>query len=132
MDPRRRVNIVRQPRREWLEVLRTNKARLILQSTLSRFLGRTFKLETTEWRNLQATTFWPQKSPQKRGQFGSKTVKFSPVQSQSGKRLPIVEDSLETGTQRDTPRKRGAGDAIRTRDIFLGKEVLYQLSYTRD
>ena len=25
----------------------------------------------------------------------------------------------------------GAGDAIRTRDIFLGKEVLYQLSYTR-
>jgi hypothetical protein len=24
-----------------------------------------------------------------------------------------------------------AGDAIRTRDIFLGKEVLYQLSYTR-
>ncbi len=27
--------------------------------------------------------------------------------------------------------KNGAGDAIRTRDIFLGKEVLYQLSYTR-
>ena len=27
--------------------------------------------------------------------------------------------------------KGGAGDAIRTRDIFLGKEVLYQLSYTR-
>ena len=25
----------------------------------------------------------------------------------------------------------GAGDATRTRDIFLGKEVLYQLSYTR-
>jgi hypothetical protein len=25
----------------------------------------------------------------------------------------------------------GAGDAARTRDIFLGKEVLYQLSYTR-
>ncbi len=25
----------------------------------------------------------------------------------------------------------GAGDVIRTRDIFLGKEVLYQLSYTR-
>jgi hypothetical protein len=24
-----------------------------------------------------------------------------------------------------------AGDATRTRDIFLGKEVLYQLSYTR-
>jgi hypothetical protein len=24
-----------------------------------------------------------------------------------------------------------AGDETRTRDIFLGKEVLYQLSYTR-
>ena len=27
--------------------------------------------------------------------------------------------------------KSGAGDETRTRDIFLGKEVLYQLSYTR-
>jgi hypothetical protein len=27
--------------------------------------------------------------------------------------------------------KGGAGDEARTRDIFLGKEVLYQLSYTR-
>ena len=27
--------------------------------------------------------------------------------------------------------RTGAGDEIRTRDIFLGKEVLYQLSYTR-
>ena len=27
--------------------------------------------------------------------------------------------------------KRRAGDEARTRDIFLGKEVLYQLSYTR-
>ena len=27
--------------------------------------------------------------------------------------------------------RRGAGDETRTRDIFLGKEVLYQLSYTR-
>jgi hypothetical protein len=26
---------------------------------------------------------------------------------------------------------QGAGDETRTRDIFLGKEVLYQLSYTR-
>ena len=25
----------------------------------------------------------------------------------------------------------GAGEEIRTLDIFLGKEVLYQLSYTR-
>src|SRR5215217_6840864 len=30
-----------------------------------------------------------------------------------------------------TPVKSGAGDETRTRDIFLGKEVLYQLSYTR-
>ena len=28
--------------------------------------------------------------------------------------------------------KGGAGDETRTRDIFLGKEVLYQLSYTRN
>ena len=27
--------------------------------------------------------------------------------------------------------KYGAGDAIRTRDIYLGKVVLYQLSYSR-
>jgi len=27
--------------------------------------------------------------------------------------------------------KGRAGDETRTRDIFLGKEVLYQLSYTR-
>ncbi len=26
----------------------------------------------------------------------------------------------------------GAGDEIRTRDIYLGKVVLYQLSYSRD
>ena len=28
-------------------------------------------------------------------------------------------------------RKNGAGDAIRTRDIQLGRLALYQLSYTR-
>ena len=27
--------------------------------------------------------------------------------------------------------RRGAGDEIRTRDIYLGKVVLYQLSYSR-
>ena len=32
---------------------------------------------------------------------------------------------------RYTP-KFGAGDQVRTDDIFLGKEVLYQLSYTRN
>jgi hypothetical protein len=31
-----------------------------------------------------------------------------------------------------TWRKKRAGDETRTRDIFLGKEVLYQLSYTRE
>ena len=33
--------------------------------------------------------------------------------------------------QRRRNGKSGAGDEARTRDIFLGKEVLYQLSYTR-
>jgi hypothetical protein len=28
-------------------------------------------------------------------------------------------------------QKKKAGEATRTPDIFLGKEVLYQLSYTR-
>jgi hypothetical protein len=30
-----------------------------------------------------------------------------------------------------TTERNGAGDETRTRDIFLGKEVLYQLSYAR-
>jgi hypothetical protein len=29
-------------------------------------------------------------------------------------------------------RKKTAGDEARTRDVHLGKVVLYQLSYTRD
>lgn len=41
-----------------------------------------------------------------------------------------------SGDRKRTPRNRevlksGAGDAIRTRDIYLGKVVLYQLSYSR-
>ena len=32
---------------------------------------------------------------------------------------------------REAALRAGAGDETRTRDIFLGKEVLYQLSYTR-
>jgi hypothetical protein len=36
-----------------------------------------------------------------------------------------------SGAPSGARREKGAGDAIRTRDIFLGKEVLYQLSYTR-
>jgi hypothetical protein len=39
------------------------------------------------------------------------------------------KESLEKGEV--TRCKSGAGDETRTRDIFLGKEVLYQLSYTR-
>ena len=44
--------------------------------------------------------------------------------------------NTKRGTQKSggtsgSSAKSGAGDAIRTRDIFLGKEVLYQLSYTR-
>ncbi len=35
------------------------------------------------------------------------------------------------GTLRKRTILLGAGDETRTRDIFLGKEVLYQLSYTR-
>jgi hypothetical protein len=50
---------------------------------------------------------------------------------------------LEDGTIKPAGRKinfckwlkmgnlQRAGDETRTRDIFLGKEVLYQLSYTR-
>ena len=47
LDRRRRVAIVRQPRREWLAVLQTDKARIVLQSALHRVLGRTFKIEST-------------------------------------------------------------------------------------
>ena len=47
LDRRRRVAIVRQPRREWLAVLQTDKARYVLQSALQRVLGRTFKIEAT-------------------------------------------------------------------------------------
>ena len=39
-------------------------------------------------------------------------------------RLPLLLEILKTA-------KRGAGDAIRTRDILLGRQKLYQLSYTR-
>jgi hypothetical protein len=48
LDRRRRVAIVRQPRREWLAVLQTDKARFVLQSGLRRVLGRRpFKIEAT-------------------------------------------------------------------------------------
>jgi hypothetical protein len=41
-------------------------------------------------------------------------------------------DCSRSRCQRTCSRTWRAGDAARTRDIFLGKEVLYQLSYTRD
>jgi hypothetical protein len=40
--------------------------------------------------------------------------------------LPYEAPELKRGA------KYGAGDETRTRDIFLGKEVLYQLSYARN
>ena len=43
-------------------------------------------------------------------------------------------DRVEAGCSESTELQRdkfGAGDRVRTDDIFLGKEVLYQLSYTR-
>ena len=46
-----------------------------------------------------------------------------------------VESSLganaSCGPCRAVAREERAGDETRTRDIFLGKEVLYQLSYAR-
>jgi hypothetical protein len=51
-------------------------------------------------------------------------VRLRPCNPYSGATLsPFGYESLESLAK--------AGDAIRTRDIFLGKEVLYQLSYTR-
>jgi len=47
--------------------------------------------------------------------------RFGGCQDSAGKINPSFATSM----------KCGAGDVIRTRDIFLGKEVLYQLSYTR-
>jgi hypothetical protein len=47
LDRRRRVAIVSQPRREWLAVFQTDKARFVLQSALHRILRRTFKIEVT-------------------------------------------------------------------------------------
>ena len=50
--------------------------------------------------------------------------------------LPVIQVAALTSTgNRKSPLRRGgecgAGDEIRTRDIYLGKVVLYQLSYSR-
>jgi hypothetical protein len=49
-------------------------------------------------------------------------------------RKPMVLERLHVSVAYRLPVRsgsRGAGDETRTRDIFLGKEVLYQLSYAR-
>jgi hypothetical protein len=38
---------------------------------------------------------------------------------------------IHTGTDRPTRLSTGAGDETRTRDLLLGKQTLYQLSYSR-
>ena len=43
--------------------------------------------------------------------------------------LCLFREAVSTGNP--DKYRVGAGDETRTRDIFLGKEVLYQLSYTR-
>lgn len=50
--------------------------------------------------------------------------------------MPLGGDHRDAGAPFESPKipnesRHGAGDETRTRDIFLGKEVLYQLSYTR-
>jgi hypothetical protein len=43
----------------------------------------------------------------------------------------LAEEELDIRKSFKMRDLRRAGDETRTRDIFLGKEVLYQLSYTR-
>lgn len=47
-------------------------------------------------------------------------------------RLRCIHGSAEAGRLTLVQHFYGAGNETRTRDIFLGKEVLYQLSYTRE
>jgi hypothetical protein len=43
----------------------------------------------------------------------------------------VTADSLQPPLCATLQAKAGAGDEARTRDVHLGKVVLYQLSYTR-
>ena len=54
-----------------------------------------------------------------------------PGEANAGRETRAVPgpDQARIGNSWDS--RNGAGDETRTRDIFLGKEVLYQLSYTR-
>ena len=66
-----------------------------------------------------ARTFWTalQRARERRGKLVLRSKTWTAiVASLSG--IPVL-------------MRLGAGDETRTRDIFLGKEVLYQLSYTR-
>ncbi len=44
----------------------------------------------------------------------------------------VTARSLQPPLCTSLQAKAGAGDEARTRDVHLGKEVLYQLSYTRN
>jgi hypothetical protein len=46
-------------------------------------------------------------------------------------RLPRTHSGLKPSLYAALQAKAGAGDEARTRDVHLGKVVLYQLSYTR-
>jgi hypothetical protein len=60
------------------------------------------------------------------GDFGSQGCRFESCANLQ------FDDRAVPGRQRELQKnEKGAGDEARTRDIFLGKEVLYQLSYTR-
>ena len=44
--------------------------------------------------------------------------------------MTCAPDLLVRGTHRST--EHGADDGVRTRDLLLGKQMLYQLSYVRE
>jgi hypothetical protein len=45
--------------------------------------------------------------------------------------IPLGAEQIDMRKSFEVSDLQTAGDETRTRDIFLGKEVLYQLSYTR-
>jgi hypothetical protein len=45
--------------------------------------------------------------------------------------IQLIAEQIDSRKSLDVRDLQRAGDETRTRDIFLGKEVLYQLSYTR-
>lgn len=48
-----------------------------------------------------------------------------------GPKTPPLGRRVHLGEAKFAKEKFGAGDGARTRGILLGKQVLYQLSYTR-